>query len=655
MSKRSSLFAPRRVIALRRCLVAACLMGGVLLFPSSSLSLPNESSPFTQSLPGEPFYGMEVESAGGIPNKVVIVTTGARYIVRRHSLQMWRRIDPAINDHHPRFVARLLFSRDIGALEVDYTVSDKRSVVVRSHLVEFTFHSDSMFFMQPTGNGPLTYTHENRVHRAPWNKGEDLDRMWTDGYGGSLHAYIAGEPAALSATEDETIIQLTDPEDTVAHMVFPPKRFDFEGLYGEGQRPFVQNLYLTSAMRDFMARYDDPSRVGTDYDGLGVFVMWAAFYTNAEFPEVLGPDRVGYRIHPAYETDVRAFIDFAHRHEFKVITYLSSPSLNRWSADGLGPPQDIEITARFMTDFREKYQTDGWFLDNGNVGTLLADYRFIRALREELGDDGVIFHHDSIDIWDYEFAFRDAYSGLKAVMIDAYVDYTLTGETGEIAYVHSPNDPYMRFFTSGYGMSQAFGAHFRESSGRAAISEIEKNRVLGQNLHGIEFNGLEGARDFSFPDASFLEGYKPGFDARAEVYRYNRKDDGSGHRLTGKPVSHFDPDVDWPINEERGWFRRPTEAVLEVLPGGEVLVEWQTNELSNGVVSYSSNGSWWDPNGPDGTVDEVGGMTTRHSVLLEGLPLPPEGYEFKIRSSNQASGLDEIIWGIVVPGGSSRP
>ncbi len=148
---------------------------------SSGSSPPRMDKPKT-------LFGMTLESAAGGPDEAVVTTTGAIYVVQRRGLGMWRRIDPATNTIRPRLVAVLEFEDDMGPIVVDASAAD--SVVLRSSKVELAFQTDSFFFLKALT--PISYRHLNLIANAPWNKGVGLNRIWTDGYGGSLHADISG-------------------------------------------------------------------------------------------------------------------------------------------------------------------------------------------------------------------------------------------------------------------------------------------------------------------------------------------------------------------------------------------------------------------------------------------------------------------------------
>jgi parallel beta-helix repeat protein len=585
-------------------------------------------------------YGMKVESVSGDANKVTITTTGATYVLTRTGMDMYRRVSPKTNNYDDsnngrgRKVAKLAFASDIGDLSIE--VNEEVMARVGSTKATFQFLSDSFFIV--TAKDAFTYTHTNLIANAPWNAPLDpnkrgLDRMWTDGYGGSLHTVMSrpNAPAIGPNDVDSTTINMSAGS-IMAHMVYPPKTFDFEGLYGQNAKPFVRWISDKSPLDAFLSGKQNID--GDINDGFGTFLIWGTMYAcgNSGYywaPSILDSGILGYEVNDTWDPCVRAFVDLAHRKGCNVIAYLHVPSQWIYPAGHLlaGQKQSLSVTLGWMREFQAEYGFDGWYFDNADAGDVVEDYDFIRQVRTDIGEDGVIYHHDSVDIWDCDSTkWLPKYSGLRAVFVDTYVNDTLTGETGDIAEVDEPNDPYFRFFTSGYGLSQAYGSHKRISNGRAAISISEMNRLLGENLNCWARTG----------DSNWRNYFKPAYDARKAQYINNQ--------------NHFVCDVNWPIDATAGWFRYPTDVHCQFVDSN-VVITWETGVNADSEVAYTNNGAWWytgyswAPSGPNGTVYNSN-KVTNHTITLTGLD-PCTFYEFRIRSSNKAQKGGEIIWGYV--------
>ncbi|MEK7540888.1 MAG: LamG-like jellyroll fold domain-containing protein, partial [Patescibacteria group bacterium] len=580
---------------------------------------PGDCGVCGNSLAGNSFFGMQIENLTLNPAEAVITTTGAKYILKRNEIELWRRIDPKTNMINPRKVGLLKFDSDIGSLSIES--ADKRTAIIQSEKVTFVFNSDSLFFIKAKSS--FNYTHINLIENTSWNKGSGLDRIWTDGYGGSLHANISGNSIVLFQDINSTKIQMSL-GDTVSVMVFPAKNFDFERLYGSNSRPFVHFSGENGLT--------DTNFTELKNNGFGIIVLWDSIYDYGNpglerTPILLDSGVLGYKIKQSDDLLVRNFVNQAHQNGFKAIVYKylsAAPEWNYKSGPKQGQHQNIQVTLQWMRGFQQEYRFDGWYFDGADVGSLIEDYNFIRQVRKDIGDNGIIFHHDSVDAWDNDESAWNGqtplkYTGRKAVMIDNYVDYTVVGETGTIAITHGPDDPYLRYFSSGYGMSQAYASEIRLTKGNAAISVKEKNRVLGQNLNGAERN----------MNSDWINYFKPYYDKRKTEY------------LSG----NFNPDVDWPPK----WFKTPRNIQVKFNSGNSVNIIWDTEENSTGEITYTSDGIWWHnqyvTKGADGMIHQNRELTKQHSVIISNLK-NNTFYQFRIRSSN-LNISNELIWGYV--------
>ena len=593
-------------------------------------------------------FGMKVESVTGDENQRIVTTTGATYVLSRTGMDMYRRIDPHTNEYDAanggkgREVAELSFNTDIGPLSTD--VNGATVAVIQSTKATFKFYSDSFFTI--TAKNAFTYTHTNLIAGAPWNaplnpSQRELDRMWTDGYGGSLHAVMseATKPVLAASDVNYTTFSMSD-GNVMSHMVYPPKTFDFNSLYGQNAKPFMYHVWTTTELYNFLS--DSNNIVAQMNDGKGIFLLGNIHYKagsdgDRSTPLLLSSGVLGYEFEASLDNAVREFIDLVHSKGGKVISYIyypGEPSTWRYPSGPLaGQHQNYTVTLEWMREFQQKYNLDGWYLDSADCSIdLMDDYDFIRQIRTDIGDEGIIEHHDSLDAWDSwglrciksgEYGAYRAYRGLRAIMINAYVDYQDVGETGEIAQVDTVNDPYLRYFACGYGMSQASGLCMRVENNKSALTLSELNRLFGENLNG------RGGNDYCWSTY-----FKPAYDKRRLEYLEDRES--------------FVYDINWPINPETGWFRN-AEGVNIQFNSGNVVISWTTGANADSNVFYTSNGVWWINSSTDTPYNSPArdsNKVTSHSVTLSGLA--PGYYEFRIRSSNcAASVFDEIIWSYI--------
>jgi len=270
--------------------------------PNPRLPIPRfrESPHFPRLrlIPEEPLFDMEIEdvliSLGSFGNEITIITTGAKFIITISGIEMYSRIDPQTNDYYSRSLD--LLDRWVASIEFeDWDTSfqveaeenyTKRRCVVTLHRgslgpVIFRFNSDSLFLITNTGEDGhfFTYTYRNRLglvdETLKWYKtrnknGHDFptDRMWTDGRGGSLHLKVEELNSVLHRHSEDTdepcttvtlgsarrLDPFSDVDDALdeldsipfcpqmAHMVFPPKRFDVNKLWGAPSFFYYENF-----------------------------------------------------------------------------------------------------------------------------------------------------------------------------------------------------------------------------------------------------------------------------------------------------------------------------------------------------------------------------------------------------------------------------
>lgn len=556
---------------------------------------------------GRPFYGMRVDSIVGTSDEYEVTTTGATYKINRSFVDLTRRISPKTNKINPKLVAQIAF-QDIGPLKIEH--ADSESCVINSEQLKFTIYSDSAMVINrsdhPNSLSSFSYTYNNTLVDAPHKVGPDTERFWTDGYGGSLHARnpaAKGSYAKENITEDSFRITLDNISSSIV-AVFPPKKFDFEALYGTNARPHVCFVGSKKNLDKAIERMDMLKS-----KGFGVILLFAGLYSGIESGLVIKDEspiydtrengsRYNYRYEWADPQYIRDSIAKLHAEGFKVITYVSG---YRWSL-----VTKKENTLAFLRKFRDEYNLDGWYFDNASAGgkNWFASYEFMKQARRDLGDDGIIYHHNSVDIW-AELA-RD---GRTFIPIDAYANYTLKGETGAWAQeIHSPNHPYLRYYTCQYGFSQAIGAHILATFGNPSFMRNDLRRLMAQN-----FNGSSRLAFYYLLEKAWYNYYEPAYLKRKAEY------------LSGD----FSPDsmpVDW-------WFEATD---VSVQPSHDsATVSWKTHMPADSLVREALM---------DQSRRVKGGVSSKELVLDHSLTLPNltpnTEYRFNVRSSDGYN-----VWG----------
>jgi len=420
---------------------------------------------------------------------VRVVTTGAVFVVCEEGMEVWRRIDPLYNDYqHPRLVATLEFLDSPGTLAIESL--SRAECVVRGtgpegDVVRFVFQGDSVVRLEGLAESAFAYAYESLVTgEAVWAQGWGTQRFWTDGYGGSSHAAdpTEGKTGAklLSMWATGMEIELESGEGTVMS-VFPPKRFDYQALYDEAGRPHVFICFQGGQMAWVEQHLEELAE-----QRFGVIVLWhstdGSLYPFGSWPVDLQPvwgvqhDYWGY-----HYTDEQAVLDFVtaaktHERPFKVVAYLHGPKL-RQPDDQVC--QEVEDTLDFMDAFRRRYHVDGFLLDNAKAGAnWLESYEFVRSARARLGNEGLLLHHDTVNVW-------GGYTGRDFPALNAYMYAVRRGETGPYADgITGPNDPYIRYYICQVGLSNSQWFPLKPTSGSADITNEELFQ-LGPHLHSV--------------------------------------------------------------------------------------------------------------------------------------------------------------------------
>ncbi|MEK6942268.1 MAG: hypothetical protein AABW85_05415, partial [archaeon] len=116
---------------------------------------------------------------------------------------------------------------------------------------------------------------------------------------------------------DSTNFSLTA-GDKIASMVFPPKQFDFESLYGAGKRPFVQFVHVDADVLEVTNNIQTYAN-----DGFGVIAVFGDLYGSGPQPALLASGLMGYKF--ADEQSIKNLVNAAHANGFKIVSYLSTP------------------------------------------------------------------------------------------------------------------------------------------------------------------------------------------------------------------------------------------------------------------------------------------------------------------------------------------
>lgn len=409
--------------------------------------------PKLDPLEGAPIFGMEIVRAEVDTEGFVVESLGALYELRGNELRITRRIDPRSNTVNPRRIAAIQFDEPLAHFSL--TSSDKRKVQIDGGGLEWTFRADGVLELTNGSGSAIQYELDSELAGAPWEKRAGTEIYQTDGYGYFIHAARPDlKKRARSQATDKLVIQVPAGAGTVI-AVGPPKPFDFSKLYGKDARPFVMGLYSEPRVHDAWTMLAELSM-----DRIGLFLLFSDLYdTRGAKPSsapVLWGSRHTYQF--ASPGMIDRFVADAHKTGFKLVAYAHGRRMSN--------VQSAAESLAALLLLVKQHNLDGVYLDNAGAGeNWYETYAWVRALREQLGDDAILYHHDSVDVW-------GGWSGRVFVPIDAYFNYTLKGETGPLAALSNPYDDYVRYYTVGYGTSQALATQLRSKEATVTWEDL---------------------------------------------------------------------------------------------------------------------------------------------------------------------------------------
>lgn len=451
----------------------------------------------TMALAGTPFYGMEVVSVVPEADGVTVTTSGGIYEVKPGGIDAWRRIAPATNSVNPRKVATLTFAPSVGVFSVES--ADRRSCVLKSAGgLRVQINSDSLVFLENTG-ASQTYTYTSLLPNPPWAKGKDGDFYYNDGDGGTCHYMHPDTPGTYgggTGVPNTFAITLATGKNS-AFGVFPPREFDFEKLYGQNSRPHCLFVNTDDECRVLLGQMPGPVLDDFTSRGFGVLILHGALYTEGPNP-TLDPSDGLYKYEYRDPALVGQVIGAATDQGYKVLGYCNAPRV-RWRK------QPLEVNLAWMHTFQQELQLQGWYFDNAGIDLRWTEcYEFVRRVREDVGSDGVLYHHCTRDPWGQD-------EGWALQHLNAYVDYTMKGEFGSIAMIDSLDSLYLNYFAAAYGTCQAITLH--KLSPESTVTYRELAPYIATTLYGTH------RRQPSLGSLSRWDReYKPHYDRMKERY-----------------------------------------------------------------------------------------------------------------------------------------
>lgn len=375
------------------------------------------------ALPGRPSrFGMRVEQATIDSGRLTVRTTGAEY-----------RLDPGAGILSCR--QRIGSQREVAEVRLAGSLprlailsQDEDLCLVRAGELGLAFHGDSLVCL--ASNGPLQYTITSRIG-AKHFAATDQHLLAIDDEGAfcaltharpflnSAGSLMAAQPAETAQPGWKAEYRIAAWE-LGALAVCPARPFDWDKSFNRRIVSTAGYPKDDEALREFSRQAN-------------VLFLFNQFYRD----QPAGKWHAPYAV--ADPQRLRDTIRLAHELKMQVICY-QHPTSYAWA----GIPLDDALA--FLRRFRQEYGFDGWYFDGLYYeGDWMETYRFIRAIREEAGPDGIIYTHCTLNP-------PSRMCTLYSPFIDSYSDFLLRGEGQTI---HGTKDPYLRYVVGTYQISNA--------------------------------------------------------------------------------------------------------------------------------------------------------------------------------------------------------
>ena len=601
-------------------------------------------------------FGMSIEnvepiSEGG-EEGYAVTTTGAVFKVLPSHIDLLRRINPATNTvvSSPPVTATITFY-NVTIDNLTVTCQSKQScTITSSNGVSIDIRDDSLAFLS-SAQEDIHYIYESQLEDPSWigqkefsdpsDPGQNGNRMWMRYGEGNLHLTTPNSNVMVLTGPDPNmpIHMIVPPGERTAFAVFPARQRDLDFLYGADARPHVAMEF----------EFPPTAETDTDFDhiaglGFGTIVLFNGLYVDRSHNGNYAPDLIDHVWQysfddpndPQHDQVIRNYIDNAHQHGFKVLAYIypqgfySIPTNTPQQGDSLVPMrggeslptgtiktvyyQSLKTTLNWMYSFQQEYNLDGWYMDGAQPfgrEEWVKNYDFIRAVRKVVGDDGIIFHHSSVDPWgeqggDVVFAPEEAWE-----------NYTTRGETEVRAKVSGPNDPFIANIGTSHGgtlSAQTYRSHGSD------ITASELARLFQQNLWGFYRDSMKLLLNHVYWEDHGL----PYWEARQDLYNNSPWD--------------FSMAYDWPPS----WYHElPLENINVTGTLDSVTVEFTTPVPTFGDIRVVYDAERYNFNHKDNndqiirrryTCGDV--PTISHSFTISGLlsePHPTTAYRILIR------------------------
>ena len=421
-----------------------------------------------------PQGGMRVETAVRVDRVIRIVTTGAEIVVdpRAGQVRFGQRIG------HERPLASLQAGANWVDVRLTHTGPGFARITVGQPRLTIRVNGDSLFMLH--AHEPLKAAVRREIEPA-WVGSSNVGHLLADEWGAFGLYPSAPESIERFDPYDEEVAGCQLPADAVLWLgLCPPKPYPWEKS--------LRDNVVWHWSRELGYPPDDTLRSWQPHGNIVLLqaevMLWKNW--NLDFVPRLGAAEFARVRKTLHELGMR-FIVYTSPYYFLRGTALEPRALNSFEDFKGWPPGTPtgENMGLFMPAIRrvmEQHKPDGLYFDGQYIGNPAALYALARQSRQLVGEEGILEWHST-----------GALVGGKCYLpqADAYVDFILRGEGRESMYRDAD---YLRFFVSGYNISNSIGVLCNNNAG-GITSELARD-VLAVNGRFHTLASWTGRPDF---------------------------------------------------------------------------------------------------------------------------------------------------------------
>jgi len=378
---------------------------------------------------------MKVEKVEENKNKVIIVTTGAKYIIDKSGKTGKISCYQLLNKE--RLLATINFNYSFSTLSVEG--KDDSTCVLYQQLkrgqcayLRLGINRDSLLNIYSCGELNLAFSSNFLPDYEVEKNGNILLIDEAGGMGIYPYKGLKNKELVKSNNEELRINYNLDNYCQILVSLFPPRKFNYAQSFAErvAHHSFYPNPYPTDRMIEEARKYTNILVLHEE--------IWQGNYTRKG--KVLKTREDDYanaacscfNYLPVNEKELRRIVKKAHSLKMKVIPYMSPFYSMAKGRDFLDRVENV----------LRKYEMDGVYFD-GISSDILDAYRIVKDTREMLKDKILYVHCTSGPLLS-----RNIY----CPFIDTYADYILRAE-----HATHLTDEYLRYVISGYNISNTIG------------------------------------------------------------------------------------------------------------------------------------------------------------------------------------------------------